>query len=413
MKKVLLWILMVILFTLLLVGGTIGFFYWRASSASLPEDEAQFGGVSVGQPVGYQWDVPVFWGAYDRRFEESPSLSVEKLGTLTQGAPALTLPDWVTRSQLTLQDGSGRTVFEGSAEEYADFAFEANGEYSAVLRIWHDLPDERPAQPQGWYQYSFRFTLSATPQISLSKASVSQGSVVGIKLTGVLGGEAPQGQCDLGSIWFCRSGSDWLGYLPVAFNAEAGTHSLTVTSGDSTLTQEIEVYQKEFDRVDISGQEETELPAGAGEEYRRLIWPFYSEGSLAKQWLGAFSQPVKGKTLRDYGAYLVDGDSTTRSSDLTLEVEPGQEVVMPSDGTILFAGDLLLGGTTVVIDHGCGLKTYISGLGSLYVTAGQSLLQNEAVGETGEENIVIEMRIGNKSIDPWDAWRGNGGLFYQ
>lgn len=204
--------------------------------------------------------------------------------------------------------------------------------------------------------------------------------MVGIKLTGVLGGEAPQGQCDLGSIWFCRSGSDWLGYLPVAFNAEAGTHSLTVTSGDSTLTQEIEVYQKEFDRVDISGQEESELPAGAGEEYRRLIWPFYSEGSLAKQWLGAFSQPVKGKTLRDYGAYLVDGDSTTRSSDLTLEVEPGQEVVMPSDGTILFAGDLLLGGTTVVIDHGCGLKTYISGLGSLYVTAGQSLLQNEGGG---------------------------------
>ena len=40
MKKAFLWILMVILFTLLLVGGTIGVFYWKAASASLPEDEA-------------------------------------------------------------------------------------------------------------------------------------------------------------------------------------------------------------------------------------------------------------------------------------------------------------------------------------------------------------------------------------
>ena len=109
----------------------------------------------------------------------------------------------------------------------------------------------------------------------------------------------------------------------------------------------------------------------------------------------------------------MDEDSTTRASDLILEVEAGQEVVMPSDGTILFAGELLLGGNTVVIDHGCGLKTYISGLGAIYVSQGQSLLQNETLGETGEENIVIEMRIGNKSIDPWDAWRGNGGLFYR
>ncbi len=404
---------MVILFTLLLVGGTIGVFYWKAASASLPENEVSFGGVSVGQPVGYQWDMPVFWGAYDRRFEESPSLSVEKLGTLTEASPALTLPDWVTKNQLTLTDESGKTVFEGSAEEYEEFAFEANGLYTAVLKIWHDMPDERPAKPQGWYQYSFRFTLNAAPQITLSKESAAQGSVVGVKLTGVLGSETPLGECDLGSIWFCRSGSEWVGYLPVAYNAEAGMHTLTVTSGGTTLTQEIEVYQKEFDRVDVSGQEEEGLPAGAAEEYRRLIWPFYSEGSLEKQWLGAFSQPVKGTTLQDYGAYLVDEDSTTRASDLILEVEAGQEVVMPSDGTILFAGELLLGGNTVVIDHGCGLKTYISGLGAIYVSQGQSLLQNEALGETGEENIVIEMRIGNKSIDPWDAWRGNGGLFYR
>ena len=143
---------MVILFTLLLVGGTIGVFYWKAASASLPEDEVSFGGVSVGQPVGYQWDMPVFWGAYDRRFEESPSLSVEKLGTLTEASPALTLPDWVAKSQLTLTDESGNPVFECSAEEYEEFAFEANGLYTAVLKIWHDMPDERPAKPQGWYQ---------------------------------------------------------------------------------------------------------------------------------------------------------------------------------------------------------------------------------------------------------------------
>ncbi|MBQ5755365.1 MAG: hypothetical protein IIV90_06820, partial [Oscillospiraceae bacterium] len=197
MKRLLLWLLMVILLTALLVGGTIGFFYYKAGSTPLPGPEIAWGESQVEEPVGWQWDVPVLWGAYQRRVEEAPSLTVTKLGSLSS-APALTVPEWVTRGEITIKDEGGAAVFDGGLEEYAAFAYPANGQYQAVVRLWHDVPGERPAQPQGWYQYNLRFDLNAVPSITFSKASVSQGTVIGVKVTGVLGNETPQSECDLG-----------------------------------------------------------------------------------------------------------------------------------------------------------------------------------------------------------------------
>ena len=84
----------------------------------------------------------------------------------------------------------------------------------------------------------------------------------------------------------------------------------------------------------------------------------------------------------------------------------------PQAGKVVYAGTLEVSGGTVVIDHGCGVKSYLYRLGSLTVETGAAVERGAAVGTAGSEALKYELKIGNKSIDPWMAIRGQGGLFY-
>ena len=77
-------------------------------------------------------------------------------------------------------------------------------------------------------------------------------------------------------------------------------------------------------------------------------------------------------------------------------------------------GTLALTGGTVVIDHGCGVKSYLFGLDAVKVQRGQSLARGEELGTTSEEHTLIwELRIGSKSVDPAAALTGSSGLLYR
>ena len=59
------------------------------------------------------------------------TLTVQKLGTLYDAHPALTLPEWASYATLTIENTAGSVVYTGSAGDYAGFLFPANGEYKA------------------------------------------------------------------------------------------------------------------------------------------------------------------------------------------------------------------------------------------------------------------------------------------
>jgi len=83
----------------------------------------------------------------------------------------------------------------------------------------------------------------------------------------------------------------------------------------------------------------------------------------------------------------------------------------PAGGTVAFAGHLQLTGNTVVVDHGCGVRTYLYGLQELYVKQGMDVVRNGEMGEAGTL-LTVDVKIGNKSVDPWALFRGAGGLFW-
>ena len=76
------------------------------------------------------------------------------------------------------------------------------------------------------------------------------------------------------------------------------------------------------------------------------------------------------------------------------------------------AQNLGLTGNTVVIDHGCGLRSYLYGLGSIHVQPGQTVARGDALGPVGE-TLTMDFKLGSKSISPWPLFQTSGGLFWK
>jgi len=354
--------------------------------------------------------VPVLGNVLNRTFEQPSTLTVQKLGEMTEAAPELVLPDWAQRTTLTLKDSTGSVVVQGDAAAFAMYAYPKNGSYELTLTAYRNTAD--PGDATGWYRYCASYTMNIQPKAVLSSERVSQGGVAALVITGILDGSEPTVETDLGDVWFRPVTGGYMGYIPVTYNAEGGPHTLTVTCGSLTQELTLNVMQSEAKIVDVAA--EADIP-GAATEYKNAIWPLYTQGSSEKLWQGNFASPVPSAILADYGARLrTDGTITGRATGINYNAAAGTAVTAPQAGTVVYAGTLALTGGTVVIDHGCGVKSYLFGLDAVKAQRGQSLARGEELGTTSEEHTLIwELRIGSKSVDPAAALTGSSGLLYR
>ena len=259
MKRFFLWIIGVALGVVVLLGAVMAVSYSFTGEGARPAADVQFGGQAL-EVNGSCWQVPLVGGVLDRVFAEPDTLTVQKLGTLYDAHPALALPDWATYTTLTIETDVGSLVFAGSAGQYEDFLFPANGSYKATMTVWRLPADlsatqfeggtngsihknwgqEHPARPTGWYRFSFRFTLQASANVELSAERVEQGGIVGVAITGMAGDTAPTLETDLGSVSCTRSPSGWRAYIPAAYNASAGAHEIRITVNGETISRRSE-----------------------------------------------------------------------------------------------------------------------------------------------------------------------------
>lgn len=431
MKRFLLWVLGVALATAVMLGAVTGVSWYFAARQALPDSTITFGGAAL-TPNGWCWRMPLIGAVFDRERASAPTLSVQQLGSVDSVHPAFAFPAWCTDAQLTITDAAGTAVFSGSAADYDAFAFSADGEYLVTLKAWH-LPDgmavgdfaaagdgalvrdsglETPARPVGWYSCRFRFTLSAAPSAALSAETVQQGGVLCITVTDVLGGSPPSADSDLGSVQFVSAGaSSWRGYLGVAYNAESGAHKLTVTAGAATLEKDFKVLTKNYGTAAVAAGPADDDAAET--EYRNAIWPLYTAAATAQRWTGTWVNPVTDYTAvtLDYGVLrTVDGKAAGKSNSTQFAAAEGSDIIAPAAGTVVFADTLRLTGNTVVIDHGCGVRTYLYGLASLGVRKGDEVAQGAVLGQAAAA-VTLDVKIGSKSICPWDLFQGQSGLY--
>lgn len=431
MKRFLLWVVGVILGVAVLLGAVMTVSYSFTGEGSRPAADTQFGGQAL-EVNGSCWQVPLLGGVFDKVFTSPETLTVQKLGVLYDAHPALALPDWASYTTLTIETDIGSIVFAGSASQYEDFLFPANGDYKAKLTVWRlpqdylatqfeggstgairkNLGVEHPAKPTGWYSYSFRFTLQASAEVELSAERVEQGGTVGVRISGMTGDAVPAIETDLGSVQCVRAAEGWRAYIPAAYNASSGGHEVHITVNGETITRTLTVLPKDFGTVEVEAEEPA--PESANAQFRSAIWPLYEAAATAKQWQGGFVPPAEDSmTLVDYGQIKVtNGQQGSRSNSTKLYTIPGAPCRAAANGTVVFAGNLALTGNTVVIDHGCGLRSYLYGLQELSVSKGQTVEKGQAVGALGEE-LTMDFKLGSRSVNPRLLFQTSGGLFWK
>ena len=109
---------------------------------------------------------------------------------------------------------------------------------------------------------------------------------------------------------------------------------------------------------------------------------------------------------------VTNGQQGSRSNSTKLYTIPGAPARAPADGVVVFAGNLALTGNTVVIDHGCGLRSYLYGLQTLSVSRNATVQKGQAVGALGEE-MTMDFKLGSKSVNPWLLFQTSGGAFWR
>lgn len=385
MKRLLLWLIGVALGVVVLLAAVLGVSYSFTSEGAKPASEVQFAGQEL-EPNGWCWQVPLLGGQVDKVFASPRTLTVQKLGVLYDAHPAFALPEWYSYGPLTITDSAGNVVFEGTAATYDDFLFPANGDYKAELTVWR-LPENM-------------------------LATQFEGGTVAAAFTGMVGETAPTVETDLGNVQAVRLGSGWRAYIPAAYNAAAGAHEVTFTVGGETVVKNITVIPKDFGTVEIEA--EPEASEAANTEFRNAVWPLYEQPAREKLWSGGFACPAENyMTLVDFGQTKVTGGKQgSRSNSTKLYTIPGDPCRAPANGVVVLARNLALTGNTVVIDHGCGMRSYLYGLDALSVSEGQSVERGQAVGALGED-LTMDFKLGSKSINPWLLFQTSGGLFWK
>lgn len=109
--------------------------------------------------------------------------------------------------------------------------------------------------------------------------------------------------------------------------------------------------------------------------------------------------PVIGQVVTGMGELSATG---VRARGITLACAPGVDAIAPAAGRVLFAGPFRAYGNVVIIDHGKGWTSLITGLGAVTVKVGDQLVQGSAIGNTERSDsprVTIELRRRGEPMD--------------
>lgn len=425
------WLLMVLLFILFALGASLIALYLSVDASELPAQTVQFGTQTM-EPTEYRWKVPVA-GPVHRTLKKQSEEPLA-LDTVTMGHPDLTVPDDL-ESTLILRDESDQVIFEGSPKDYQQFSFTENGLYHGELTLSQGLngPMEK-YEPVGSYTYDFSFQLEAQPVVEISGGRQVGGSVVGIRVDGLLDENPPWLESELGEAIFVPLDGGWAAYLPISAVQPAGDYTVTVHAGDYVTNHTLTISYRQTQHIYTFSADGTALVPYLGAPPRQ-VQKLFSIADPEAYWVDdGFIQPLSGRTMRNYEvmehidnvvdpALLADpllaplvaeinrAAPSRHSLNVTMQTRPGTDVLCPADGRVVFTGTVDGGGRCIAVEHGCGLKSVFYLLANYKVNEGDYVSQGTLLGTT-QGHTICEVWLNDVPLNPWEVWGEYGGLFF-
>lgn len=192
--------------------------------------------------------------------------------------------------------------------------------------------------------------------------------------------------------------------------AEAEERRRLQTAEAERIRQQMAKAEPRVDATAPTPQAQTaEPPAAASPPRLAAVLP--PSAQSFSQSRGRLPMPVRGKIIQLYGA--TDGFGQT-SKGIRVETLPNAQVVAPSDGSIMFAGEFRGYGMLLIISHGESYHTLLAGMSEIYGSVGQSVLAGEPVGQMGASQderptLYVELRRGGEPINPQPWMAANNG----
>lgn len=117
-----------------------------------------------------------------------------------------------------------------------------------------------------------------------------------------------------------------------------------------------------------------------------------------------FVFPVQGRLLAGFGEVLPGAPA---SRGVALVARPGAQAVAPGPGRVAFAGPYRGYGQIVIIDHGRGWTSLVTGLAQLTIAVGAEVVGGSPLGTTGPGRPVVslELRRQGQPVNPFDLTR--------
>ena len=112
----------------------------------------------------------------------------------------------------------------------------------------------------------------------------------------------------------------------------------------------------------------------------------------------AYRLPVVGQIIIGMGEI---SSSDVRSRGLTIATQPAGQVVAPANGRVVFASLYRSYGEIIIIDHGKGWSSLLTGMTGLSVSVGEIVAAGSPIGRTKVETprITVELRYKEHPVD--------------
>lgn len=112
--------------------------------------------------------------------------------------------------------------------------------------------------------------------------------------------------------------------------------------------------------------------------------------------LAGYRLPVLGTVVRGFGDVSATG---IRSRGVTLRAQPSAIVVAPAGGQVTFAGPYRGYGGIVIVDHGGGWTTLITGLAAVSSRVGETVDAGSPLGRAAPTPVTVELRRHGTPVD--------------
>ncbi|MBQ4044660.1 MAG: M23 family metallopeptidase [Clostridia bacterium] len=219
---------------------------------------------------------------------------------------------------------------------------------------------------------------------------------------------------------FFMDGDYAVALLPIPINNSAGEYTLTFKYGG--VTEDLKLTVKErtiryFDydiQTSILNATRTEKTQA---DFKAAMASVVAKDSGSAQilWEGMFLEPVE--KVNSYNGVITTGFGHSRKIKASGESyihegvdylrTTGGEVFACNTGIVQYAGYTELGGNTIVIEHGYGLKTWYCHLSELKVAVGDSVTKGDVIGIVGktgftnQNGVHVGMSIFDVAVSPY------------